>query len=103
MGIGPPPLVFAPGSAPKAHSSFFHVARRRASHRTRIGNDASVTSHPIFAAVYDRMLASAERAGLGEMRATVLAEATGRTLELGAGTGANLEHYPPSVTGVGVA
>jgi ubiquinone/menaquinone biosynthesis C-methylase UbiE len=32
------------------------------------------------------------------MRAALLAEAHGRTLELGAGTGLNLAHYPPAVT-----
>jgi ubiquinone/menaquinone biosynthesis C-methylase UbiE len=54
--------------------------------------------HPIFAALYDRMLAGTERAGLAEMRGAVLAQASGRTLELGAGTGANAAHYPAAVT-----
>jgi SAM-dependent methyltransferase len=39
-----------------------------------------------------------ERGGLGELRLALLAEASGRTLELGAGTGHNLSHYPASVT-----
>jgi SAM-dependent methyltransferase len=50
-----------------------------------------------FAASYDRMLAASEEAGLGERRRTLLAEAEGRTLEIGAGTGVNLAHYPESV------
>ncbi len=54
--------------------------------------------HPIFAALYDRCLAGMERGGLAEMRASLLAEANGRTLELGAGTGLNLAHYPSAVT-----
>lgn len=54
--------------------------------------------HPIFAAIYDRFLASTERAGLAETRAQVVGRATGRTLELGAGTGANLAHYSAAVT-----
>lgn len=54
--------------------------------------------HPVFAALYDRMLAATERAGLAEMRTQLLAGARGRTLELGAGTGLNLAHYPPQVT-----
>ena len=57
-----------------------------------------MTGHPLFAALYDRLLASAEEGGLQEMRATLLADATGRTLELGAGTGHNLPHYAASVT-----
>ena len=54
--------------------------------------------HPIFAAVYDRMLAGTERAGLMEMRRELLADASGRVLELGAGTGHNLECYTDAVT-----
>jgi ubiquinone/menaquinone biosynthesis C-methylase UbiE len=48
----------------------------------------------IFAGMYDRMLAAAEEAGLSEQRAEVLAHARGRVLEIGAGTGLNLVHYP---------
>jgi SAM-dependent methyltransferase len=43
-----------------------------------------------FAAVYDRVLAGPERAGLGRAREGLLADARGRVLEIGAGTGANL-------------
>jgi len=52
----------------------------------------------LFAAAYDPILAGVERAGLAAVRAELLAEARGRTLEIGAGTGANLAHLPPSVT-----
>jgi ubiquinone/menaquinone biosynthesis C-methylase UbiE len=52
----------------------------------------------MFAAVYDRMGAATEEAGLRDLRAGLLAGARGRTLELGAGTGLNLEHYPEAVT-----
>jgi len=51
-----------------------------------------------FAAMYDRMLADTEEAGMRRNRAELLARASGRTLELGAGTGLNLEHYPAAVT-----
>ncbi len=54
--------------------------------------------HRIFAGLYDRMLSGTERAGLRDMRAELLAEARGRTLELGAGTGLNLAHYTDAVT-----
>jgi ubiquinone/menaquinone biosynthesis C-methylase UbiE len=43
------------------------------------------------------MMAGTERAGLGEMRRELLASASGRVLELGAGTGHNLEHYTDAV------
>jgi ubiquinone/menaquinone biosynthesis C-methylase UbiE len=52
----------------------------------------------LFAAAYDRALAKTEEAGLAERRRKLLAAATGRTVELGAGTGHNLAHYPDSVT-----
>ncbi len=54
--------------------------------------------HPIFARFYDRMTAGVERAGLRELRHELLASAAGRVLELGAGTGHNLEHYTDAVT-----
>lgn len=49
--------------------------------------------HRAFAAVYDRMTAAAEAAGLGRRRAELLARATGRVLEVGGGTGHNLAFY----------
>jgi ubiquinone/menaquinone biosynthesis C-methylase UbiE len=54
--------------------------------------------HPIFAAMYDRLFTASEKAGLREMRAELLRDAQGRVLELGAGTGLNLDHYGPAVT-----
>lgn len=51
----------------------------------------------IFALLYDAFLAPAERKGMRSTRRQVLADATGRTLELGAGTGLNLALYPTSV------
>ena len=57
-----------------------------------------MAGHPIFAAIYDRLLAESEREGLGELRSQLLGGAGGRTLELGSGTGANLEHYTSAVT-----
>jgi ubiquinone/menaquinone biosynthesis C-methylase UbiE len=57
-----------------------------------------VPEHPLFARFYDRMTARAERGGLAEMRRQLLSTASGRVLELGAGTGHNLEHYTDAVT-----
>lgn len=50
-----------------------------------------------FSAAYDRGFQGAEDAGLREMRRELLAQARGRVLELGAGTGLNLEHYPTGI------
>jgi len=51
-----------------------------------------------FAAIYDRGLKGTEEGGLRAMRGELLAEASGRTIDLGAGTGANLGLYPEAVT-----
>jgi ubiquinone/menaquinone biosynthesis C-methylase UbiE len=52
----------------------------------------------IFAAMYDHQVTKMEREGLGDIRRRTVGEASGRVLEIGAGTGANLEHYGPNVT-----
>jgi ubiquinone/menaquinone biosynthesis C-methylase UbiE len=51
-----------------------------------------------YAAIYDLLNGPAERAGLHEQRHDLLAQATGATIEIGAGTGLNLPHYPPALT-----
>ena len=50
-----------------------------------------------FALTYDRLSRKMEQAGLRALRESVLADATGRVLEIGGGTGANLEVYGPAV------
>ena len=52
----------------------------------------------MFAALYDRGLKASEEAGLGEMRRELLAGAGGRVVEIGAGTGVNLDLYPAAVS-----
>jgi ubiquinone/menaquinone biosynthesis C-methylase UbiE len=49
------------------------------------------------AAVYDPFFWLAERAGLAERRRALVAQAHGRVLEIGAGTGLNAAHYPADV------
>jgi ubiquinone/menaquinone biosynthesis C-methylase UbiE len=51
----------------------------------------------LFAAMYDRSLRATEEGGLREMRRELLAAAGGRVVELGAGTGVNLDLYPQRV------
>jgi ubiquinone/menaquinone biosynthesis C-methylase UbiE len=50
-----------------------------------------------FALTYDRQLAKVEKAGLQELRQRLLANASGRVLEVGGGTGANLPFYDAGV------
>jgi len=52
----------------------------------------------LFAATYDRQMKKVEKAGLTKFRGRLIAQAAGRVLEIGGGTGANLAHYEPSVT-----
>jgi ubiquinone/menaquinone biosynthesis C-methylase UbiE len=51
----------------------------------------------IFARTYDRAMAGPEKAGLRAHRQALLSGVTGRVLEIGGGTGANLPFYGPDV------
>ena len=51
----------------------------------------------VFSALYDPLLWIAERAGMARRREDLLSHASGRVLELGAGTGLNLDHYPADI------
>lgn len=50
-----------------------------------------------YAKIYDRFMQRTERACLAGWRSELLAPLTGEILEIGAGTGANLEHYGSGV------
>jgi ubiquinone/menaquinone biosynthesis C-methylase UbiE len=52
----------------------------------------------LFATIYDPVMAPLEHGRVGAQRATLLADAYGHVLDVGAGTGANLEHLPAAVT-----
>ncbi|MFF1647737.1 class I SAM-dependent methyltransferase [Streptomyces sp. NPDC058240] len=66
---------------------------------TRIPEDA--VHHPVFARFYARMSVAAEtRAGLAAVRSELLADLSGRVIEIGAGNGLNFAHYPPTVSEV---
>ena len=52
----------------------------------------------LFAALYDTLGKGSEEAGIREERRQLLAAARGATLDVGAGTGLNLQHYPEAVT-----
>jgi len=54
----------------------------------------------LFAALYDTVGKGSEEAGLREERRQLLASAEGAVIELGAGTGLNVELYPEAVTGL---
>ena len=50
-----------------------------------------------FSAMYDTLLKGTEEAGLRERRREVLAKASGRTIDVGAGTGANVGLFPDGI------
>jgi SAM-dependent methyltransferase len=52
----------------------------------------------LMSKLYDRVMRNAEQACLIAWRADLLHGLSGEILEIGAGTGANLGHYPPAVT-----
>lgn len=62
------------------------------------GNPSSAAWLRIFALVYDPFLWLGEAAGMRRRRSTLLPAAYGRVVEIGAGTGLNIAHYPEAVT-----
>jgi ubiquinone/menaquinone biosynthesis C-methylase UbiE len=51
----------------------------------------------VFAFVYDSFLWLGELAGMRKRRSELLADARGRVVEIGAGTGLNITHYPDGI------
>jgi ubiquinone/menaquinone biosynthesis C-methylase UbiE len=52
----------------------------------------------VFALAYDPFLWLAERSGMRKLRRELLSRARGRVLEIGSGTGLNVEHFGDGVT-----
>lgn len=52
----------------------------------------------LLAAIYDRLMRASEEACLTQWRAELLQDLHGEVLEVGAGTGVNLPHYPKAVS-----
>jgi hypothetical protein len=56
--------------------------------------------HPIFAWGFDKLGPRADARGTAERGRSLLADASGHVIEVGAGTGLNLRHYPSAVDDV---
>lgn len=52
----------------------------------------------LTASFYDFFMASTEAACLGAWRREILSDVGGRIVEIGAGTGANIRHYPQAIS-----
>ncbi|PTA46231.1 methyltransferase domain-containing protein [Micromonospora sp. RP3T] len=57
-------------------------------------------SHPVFARLFARASVAMDAAGAATHRGRLVAGLHGRAVEVGAGNGRNLPHYPPTVTRV---
>jgi SAM-dependent methyltransferase len=57
----------------------------------------------VFAALYGPIIWVGELAGMRGLRRRLVAQSRGRTLELGAGTGLNIAHYPPGLESLTLA
>ncbi|TDC90814.1 class I SAM-dependent methyltransferase [Nonomuraea deserti] len=55
---------------------------------------------PLFGRIYPKMAAGMDRGGMTERRRELLAGLTGEVVEVGAGHGVNLAHYPAEVSRV---
>jgi len=81
-----------------------HVERDRiaAPHISSRTNDGAPTTvafvgNRVTATIYDPFLWLGERLGMESRRRGLLSAAQGRVLEIGAGTGLNLSHYPDAI------
>lgn len=62
-----------------------------------MGKAYDATWGRLFASCYDRALKASEENGLGDLRRALLTAARGRVVEIGAGTGVNLDLYGEEV------
>ena len=61
-------------------------------------NPISNALDSLFARVYEPLMAKTEKEGLADLRRQLLGDLSGDVLEVGAGTGLNVEVYPETVT-----
>jgi ubiquinone/menaquinone biosynthesis C-methylase UbiE len=65
-----------------------------------MSRDRDTVHHPIFARFYERFVAAREGDEIRSRRERLLAELSGRVLEIGAGTGVSFPLYPTTVSEV---
>ena len=98
--IGLPWWGSGTSSSARARQAARHFSEMDVSRRGRTDGRPlyEATWGRVFAHVYDAAFVLAERRGLREVRKDLVAQSKGRVVELGAGTGLNLIHYPEDVS-----
>src|SRR3954453_12612845 len=81
----------------------FPLRRKRSRLAAVLGRLYDATWGRAFAWGYDTFQRRSCAAGMEDKRRQVLGEARGHTLEIGSGTGINLDHYGPEVTELGLS
>jgi SAM-dependent methyltransferase len=80
---------------------------KQTAHQQRLEKSANppveAVDSRVGAALYDPFLWFGEKRGMAALRRRLLAEARGEVLEIGAGTGLNLPHYPRDLDGLVLA
>jgi len=92
-----PPAPVPPGSTTAVPEQLATSANNPAMSQVRsnmLPSHLACTMSWLLAAIYDPMIKEVERACLKQWRADLLQHAQGAVLEVGAGTGANVAHYP---------
>ncbi len=80
-----------------SHALFDADETTETAHRAGWAGADEVRGGGFSAALYEPFLWLGERLGMRERRRRLLSGARGRVLEIGAGTGLNVEHYPDDV------
>lgn len=57
-------------------------------------------SHPVFARLFSRVVVRMDEEGFRQYRQRLVADLSGKVIEIGTGTGANFAHYPAAVESV---
>ena len=99
----------AAAAPPARHGNHDYAVKRAATAEDRPNwphatedhvSDLKALQHPRFSRAYLRISQSADQRGAAEHRHRMLADLTGRVIEIGAGGGRNFTHYPATVTEV---
>jgi ubiquinone/menaquinone biosynthesis C-methylase UbiE len=87
-----------PGTGHPEVAGSGHVWRLTGGQDRRMTNSTATRGQRFFASWYPSLMGRSESAGQGDMRREQLAQASGKTLEIGAGNGFSVPYYTDRVT-----